>query len=60
MYEKYNLKKLVATANAQNIASCKTLDRAGFCVVETKMYQDLYNEREEMSNIYERIKNSVL
>ena len=26
MFAKYNLKKLVATANVQNIASCKTLE----------------------------------
>ncbi len=45
------------TANVQNIASCKTLERAGFSVVETKLYQDLYDEREEVSNIYELIKN---
>ena len=53
MFAKYNLKKLVATANVQNIASCKTLEGVGFSVVETKPYQDLYDEREEMSNIYE-------
>lgn len=53
LLEKYNLKKLVATARVENVASCKTLERAGFSVVETKMYQDLYDESETMSNIYE-------
>lgn len=57
LFAKYNLKKLVATANVQNTASCKTLERAGFTVVETKPYQDLYDEREETSHIYELRKN---
>lgn len=56
MFGKYNLKKLVATAGVENIASCKTLERVGFSVVETKMYQDLYDESEAMSNIYEMVK----
>lgn len=57
MFAKYNLKKLVATASVENIASCKTLERTGFSVVETKMYQDLYDESEGMSNIYELVRN---
>lgn len=54
LFARYRLKKLVATANVKNIPSCKTLSKAGFIVVETKMYRDLYDECEEMSNIYER------
>lgn len=53
LFERYSLKKLVATANVDNIASCKTLEKAGFSVIETKLYQDLYDECENMSNIYE-------
>lgn len=53
LFAKYDLKKLVATANVKNIASCKTLEKAGFTVVVTKMYQDLYDEQAEMSNLYE-------
>lgn len=56
MFVRYNLKKLIATANVKNIASCKTLERAGFRLVETRMYQDLYDEAEEPSNIYELVK----
>lgn len=58
MFAGYNLKKLIATARTQNTASCKTLERAGFSLVETKMYQDLYDESEERSNIYELAGNS--
>ncbi len=57
LFARYNLKKLVATARVDNIASCRTLERTGFSVVETKMYQDLYDESEEMSNIYELVRN---
>lgn len=57
MFAKYNLKKLVATARVKNTASCKTLEKAGFSVVETKPYQDIYDEEEEMSNIYELVKD---
>ena len=53
MFTRYNLKKLVATARVENIASCKTLERTGFLAVETKLYQDLYDESQEMRNIYE-------
>ena len=57
LFARYDLKKLVATARVENIASCRTLERTGFSVVETKMYQDLYDESEEMSNIYELVRN---
>lgn len=57
MFARYNLKKLVATARVENVASCKTLERTGFSVVETKMYQDLYDESETMSNIYKMVRN---
>lgn len=53
LFARYNLKKLIATANVKNIASCKTLEGAGFRLVETRMYRDLYDEEEELSNFYE-------
>lgn len=59
MFERYNLKKLVATASIKNIASCKTLEKTGFSVAVTKMYQDLYDESEGMSNIYEFVRNEI-
>lgn len=45
-------KKLIATASVNNVASCKTLEKAGFSVIETRMYQDLHDECKNMSNIY--------
>lgn len=56
LFARYHLKKLVATANVDNIASCKTLEKAGFSVIETKLYQDLYDECENMSNLYELVR----
>lgn len=56
LFGRYSLEKLVATANVDNIASCKTLEKAGFSVIETKLYQDLYDECENMSNIYELVR----
>ena len=55
LFSRYHLKKLVATASVNNIASCKTLEKAGFSVIETRMYQDLYDECKNMSNIYELV-----
>lgn len=55
-FENYDVTKIIATAGTENKASCKTLERAGFVLQETKMYQDLYNEKEEMNNLYEIIK----
>lgn len=57
LFARYDLKKLVATARVENIASCRTLERTGFSVAETKLYQDIYDECEEMSNIYEQVRN---
>lgn len=59
LFGRYPLKKLMATANVDNIASCKTLEKAGFSVIESKLYQDLYDKCENMSNIYERIRGTT-
>lgn len=56
LFARYHLKKLVATAGVNNIASCKTLEKTGFSVIETKLYQDLYDECENMSNLYELVR----
>jgi len=58
LFAKYHLKKLIATARVNNIASCRTLEKAGFSIIETKMYQDLYDESKNMSNIYELVEDA--
>ena len=47
----------MATARTDNIASCKTLEKAGFHVTDTRLYQDLYDERETLSHFYEIVKS---
>ncbi len=56
LFARFHLNRLVATANINNTASCKTLEKVGFSLMETKMYQDLYDECENMSNIYELVR----
>ena len=52
LYVNYEIEKLIATPSVQNVASCKTLERAGFVLMETGMYQDMYDECERLSHIY--------
>lgn len=52
---KYHLKKLIAVAASNNIASCKTLEKSGFSLIKTEMYQDMFDENESMSNFYELV-----
>lgn len=51
-FEHYNMDTLIARVKDQNEASCKTLERAGFELYDTRMYQDMYDETEELSNFY--------
>lgn len=49
----------MATARTDNIASCKTLEKAGFHLTDTRLYQDLYDEQEALSHFYEITADSV-
>ena len=55
LFAKYHLKKLVATADPNNIASCKTLEKVGFSLIKTEMYQDKHDESKCMTNFYELV-----
>lgn len=52
LYANFEMDKLIATPSVYNIASCKTLERAGFVLVETKMYQDIYDESARMTHFF--------
>lgn len=57
-FERYNIPKIIANIRTENKASCITADRAGFKLVETKMYKDYGDAEEELYNFYEMTKNS--
>ncbi len=49
----YPIGRLMAAANAMNKASCKTLERAGFQLVNVRPYRDMYDTQEELFHFYE-------
>ena len=56
-FQNYHANAVFATARVANTASCRTLEKAGFRLLETRLYQDLYDETAEMSNFYELVSN---
>lgn len=53
----YDAPELIATVKTKNIASCKTVEKAGFTLKETKLYCDINDETEEWYNFYKIIRN---
>lgn len=49
----YDIHKLIATVRENNAASWKTVERAGFVLLYTKMYRDINDEQEELYMFYE-------
>ncbi len=56
-FETYPVDRLIATPRVENQASCRTLEKAGFVLVETRIYQDMYDEQAELRNFYELLKD---
>ncbi len=56
-FEHYDIPKIVALIRTENRASCKSAERAGFILVETKMYQDYSDSAEKLYNFYKIEKN---
>lgn len=54
--QNYDIPKMIATVRAENIFSWKVVEKAGFKLVEKRMYQDLNDEKEELYHFYEMIK----
>lgn len=50
---RYDLDELFACASVDNVASCRTLERAGFTLTATRMYRDMYDDAAELCNFYE-------
>lgn len=51
--EHYEIPLLVVHIRNSNKASCKTAEKAGFTLVDTRMYQDYGDEVEKLYNFYE-------
>lgn len=49
----YNHFKLIATVREENISSWKVLERAGFELIEKKVYQDINDKKSEMYYFYD-------
>lgn len=46
-FEHYDIPKMIATIRNENVSSWKVAEKAGFVLVETKMYQDFNDDREK-------------
>lgn len=51
-YEHYHEDEIIAVIKDYNIASWKTAEKTGFKLIETKMYQDIGDEKEELYRFY--------
>lgn len=51
-FEHYNEDEIIASIKADNEPSWKTAERGGFKLLETKMYKDIYDEKEELYRFY--------
>lgn len=59
-FEHYSIPKIIATIRTANIASCKSAEKAGFLLLETKMYRDLGDTEAKLYNFYEMTNENLL
>ena len=52
-FEHYKEEEIIATILAANEPSCKTAEKSGFKLIETKMYKDIYDKEERLYRFYE-------
>lgn len=52
-FRHYDISKLIATVREENISSWKVIEKAGFALVDRKLYQDINDEKEDMYRFYE-------
>ena len=53
VFSHYDIHKIIATIRDDNTASWKSMEKTGFTLTDTKMYQDIYDEKEELYRFYE-------
>lgn len=51
--EHYNAKKMIATVRDENVPSWKVVEKAGFILIEKRMYKDINDDKEELYRFYE-------
>jgi RimJ/RimL family protein N-acetyltransferase len=53
-FEHYEENEIIASIKDDNIPSWRTAESAGFKLLETRMYKDIYDEEEELYRFYYR------
>lgn len=53
-FTRYHIKKMIATVRAENVSSCRVVEKANFLLSEKKMYRDLNDCKKELYHFYER------
>lgn len=53
LLKKYALTKILTTVRKENVASCKTIEKAGFSLKEERMYRDYYDDKPYVYRFYE-------
>lgn len=49
----YNVKNMIGTVKNENTPSWRVMEKAGFKLVEKRMYKDLYDDAEKLYRFYE-------
>lgn len=52
-FNHYEADTIFAAVKVENKSSCRTLEKAGFILLETRLYKDLYDKTEDLRNFYE-------
>lgn len=51
-FNSYDIKRMIATVRAENVSSCKVVEKVGFLLTEKKMYKDINDSKEELTHFY--------
>lgn len=55
-FNHYSVSEIIANVRVENKASCRTVEKIGFLLNETKMYRDINDEKPELYHFYSRQK----
>ena len=51
-FNSYDVQRMIATVRAENVSSCKVVEKVGFLLTEKKMYKDINDSEEELTHFY--------